>query len=71
MGALLGQVCARWLEEEPGWEVACKVEGLNWAKLLEAARRRKIPEEGWESVGGCLVVEADYWEGCRWEMGDC
>lgn len=25
-GALVGQVCAGWSEEEPGWEVACKGE---------------------------------------------
>lgn len=72
MGALVGQVCARWLEEEPGWEVVCKGEGLKWVELLEAVRRRKIPEECWELVGGCLVVEVDScWEDCRWEMGDC
>lgn len=22
----VGQVCSRWLEEEPGWEAACKGE---------------------------------------------
>ena len=26
VGALAGQVCAGWSEEEPGWEVACKAE---------------------------------------------
>lgn len=69
MRAPVGRVCARWLEEEPGWEVVCKGEGWKWVEGLEAARRRAAR---WESVVGCPAVEVDSCQpGCRWEMGDC